>query len=741
MTDEIRIISIEIENYRQYYGKQIVEFPDRDNGFSVIVGDNGAGKSNILNAINWCFYLKEPHKSKNTGNYIINKKYFEELENGHIGMMAIKIKLKKNNDEYHISRILSVVKNEFQYEEREDGKVLNISEVEGYFLPTGSEVLSSESSFKIMVKEKGFKEFHPIETVRSDTLMNEILPALLAPYFLLDGEYLEKFWEDLSRVKTGVESISQLNLLSTASEHLSKMKSSVPVIGSSQIDRLTKDIKNLERYENSLDINGNEQWSKLERYGYDPSSGTSEYYHASGYPKIDELDKDIQKMKLRLNEITKEFSESNIEMVKRLNKELQTTTKAFDGMKSQLEQAKKLFIHAQIHYGPIFFLKNSFKKVVDFVEELRIKGELPYESKMIFTKDLLDLGKCICHADLKSKKDKKGNETNESRINVEKVRAAMANDQGLDYALKMVNSFNEKILRDPVKFITKSFESPEKNYYGLKKQFKNIVADLGEVKRKLLDIGDTNVDKLTEDHDYVVNLIEESTKTIGEINDKIHDNHRDIRDFKSDRTTLMNKDDKSKRIAFDQNVWENISKILDETLNSLKKEIRLDVQKRTFEIFEDTMYKQKVWDRFIIKENYTAELIDNRNVPSLGSLSAGEKLFLALSFISALKEITGYRFPLVIDTPLGRVSGKSRYLLSQALPRYLPNDQLLFLATGTEILEPILNWNDDPEGFPEKSFAELLEESVKMNYWSLNPDDSMTTINKFIPKWRKNESG
>ena len=158
--------------------------------------------------------------------------------------------------------------------------------------------------------------------------------------------------------------------------------------------------------------------------------------------------------------------------------------------------------------------------------------------------------------------------------------------------------------------------------------------------------------------------------------------------------------------------------------------------------FSETMYKEKEFDRFIIDEKYSAELYDTQFLPSLGSLSAGEKLFLALSFISALKEITGYKFPLIIDTPLGRVSARPRFLLSQALPKFLPGEQLLFLATGTEFIDPLVDWDDDPnqEGFPEISFAQLLEKNITMNYHSIRHsiDSKTATIQKFTPSWEKN---
>ena len=64
MAHDIRIISVELNNYRQFYGKQTVEFSSREEGFTTLIGENGEGKSNLLNAINWCFYKFEPHGKK-----------------------------------------------------------------------------------------------------------------------------------------------------------------------------------------------------------------------------------------------------------------------------------------------------------------------------------------------------------------------------------------------------------------------------------------------------------------------------------------------------------------------------------------------------------------------------------------------------------------------------------------------------------------------------------------------------
>ena len=155
------------------------------------------------------------------------------------------------------------------------------------------------------------------------------------------------------------------------------------------------------------------------------------------------------------------------------------------------------------------------------------------------------------------------------------------------------------------------------------------------------------------------------------------------------------------------------------------------------EIFLKTMYKKKMFKKFIIHDNFDVELINNENVSILGSLSAGESLFLALSFISAIRDVTGFKFPLIIDTPLGRVSGTPRHLLSRALPEYLPNEQIIFLATDTEFLNPDINVHD-VEGRPELAFGQLLEESINVRYFLIKGmENNSAKIIDYVPRWRQ----
>ena len=53
----MKISKIELDDFRQYYGRAELDFDtDSKKNISVIIGVNGAGKSNLYNAITWCLY-------------------------------------------------------------------------------------------------------------------------------------------------------------------------------------------------------------------------------------------------------------------------------------------------------------------------------------------------------------------------------------------------------------------------------------------------------------------------------------------------------------------------------------------------------------------------------------------------------------------------------------------------------------------------------------------------------------
>ena len=53
----MKINSIELKNFRPYYGKHTINFAtDDERHVTVIQGVNGAGKTSLFTALNWCLY-------------------------------------------------------------------------------------------------------------------------------------------------------------------------------------------------------------------------------------------------------------------------------------------------------------------------------------------------------------------------------------------------------------------------------------------------------------------------------------------------------------------------------------------------------------------------------------------------------------------------------------------------------------------------------------------------------------
>ena len=68
----------------------------------------------------------------------------------------------------------------------------------------------------------------------------------------------------------------------------------------------------------------------------------------------------------------------------------------------------------------------------------------------------------------------------------------------------------------------------------------------------------------------------------------------------------------------------------------------------------------------------------------MGTLSAGERQVCALSFMAALNSVSGFEVPLVIDTPLARISSEPSRNIARNLPNYLQNKQVTLLVTEKE---------------------------------------------------------
>ncbi len=81
----MRIEKIKLKSYRQYRDVELSFKQTSGNDLHIIVGKNGMGKTNLLNAINWCLYKEEPHLSKDSEQLQLHRLNLKTIENAEEG--------------------------------------------------------------------------------------------------------------------------------------------------------------------------------------------------------------------------------------------------------------------------------------------------------------------------------------------------------------------------------------------------------------------------------------------------------------------------------------------------------------------------------------------------------------------------------------------------------------------------------------------------------------------------------
>lgn len=121
--------------------------------------------------------------------------------------------------------------------------------------------------------------------------------------------------------------------------------------------------------------------------------------------------------------------------------------------------------------------------------------------------------------------------------------------------------------------------------------------------------------------------------------------------------------------------------------------VRQQIERRTNEVFMDLIWKRATYERVEIDDSYNIALYHTTGYNALGSASAAEREFLALSFTLALHEVSAFDAPLVIDTPVARVSDQHRENFAKVLAEVgTGGKQTLLLFTPDEYTSSVSKW-------------------------------------------------
>ena len=120
---------------------------------------------------------------------------------------------------------------------------------------------------------------------------------------------------------------------------------------------------------------------------------------------------------------------------------------------------------------------------------------------------------------------------------------------------------------------------------------------------------------------------------------------------------------------------------------------RESIEAETDRGFRELMWKRQSFQAVSIDDEYSMSLIHVAGYDCLGTLSAAERQLLALSFVLALHKVSGFDSPILIDTPVARVSDQHRRNLGEVFRSVGGRKQIVLLLTpaeySKEIREPL----------------------------------------------------
>lgn len=243
----MRLQSIELTNFRQFKDEKIQFAIDKNQKVTLIMGDNGSGKTSLAQAFFWCFYGTNSFQDK----ILLNRLVANNMIPNQKEMVCVRVYLEHKQEEYCIVRQQEYTK---QYNDslKPQNSILAISKKDKngnrMWLGTG--------------KTESLKNIELTNTI------NDIMPQDLSKYFFFDGEKIETLSKEISSGRKSnnfveaVNSLTGLKATRNALNHLNpKLKGSVigkledEYIGGSdrKIAELTEEIKRLKSEWQSAD--------------------------------------------------------------------------------------------------------------------------------------------------------------------------------------------------------------------------------------------------------------------------------------------------------------------------------------------------------------------------------------------------------------------------------------------------------------------------------------------------------
>ena len=617
--------SIKLENFRQFRHESI-DFAQGENGknVTIIIGDNGTGKTTFAQAFFWCMYGETEFSDKS----MLNKRVAAEMKPGQECKVQVTLCLRHGNVDYTLMREQS------------------------YRKDYSNKVKGDNTIFDIAVKDVNGNTSY-LKKSQCESEVKSILPKELSRYFFFDGERIEKMSKDISTGKKAtdfadaVKGLLGLNAMHSAIQHFNP-RSKLSVIGS---------------YESSYDSQSN---SKIQEYTKTIERCKAEIDRID--TRLDELEQQSEQAnarKIEKSEEIKQYAEG--EELQRKKENLQLKIKrAQDSRSNVVRIICKDFNQEMSSFFSLALIKDALNLLAD--KDFAGK-DIPYmHAKTI--EYLLKQKVCIC-----------GTHLDEGSVPYNKVKELIAYLPPKSLG-STIGDF-KKEAKQRANTIQDLYSQMKSNLAVISQQDEDITEmldDLHNIEGKLAG-GDVRAKVRAINAE--IQLCDQTARKCQEERDRIllkkggFEKEAERADTERRNLTLL--DDKNKKIEIYKAYAERIYEELLNVYASSEAEVRQKLESTINEIFKQ-IYEGGLY--LTIDENYHISVYANDYDGDVET-STAQSISVIFAFITGIikmardnrnatdedsKLLTSEPYPLVMDAPLSAFDKRRIKTVCEALP-------------------------------------------------------------------------
>lgn len=626
----MKLISITLCNFRQFYGKTPeIKLAFGRKNTTVIHGNNGAGKTALMNAFTWVLY-EEFSAAFAAIEQLVNKRALTEAEIGKGVACWAEIVFEHDNKRYQVKRLCRAYKSENTVEHTQSELFMQVAGDEGRWMPPFQ---------------------HP------DDIIGRILPRSLHQYFFFDGERIEQIvrHDKKAEIAEATKELLGVEVLNRSVRHLGEAKKSLEtdlkLIGNPETKQFLREKQKFEGEVEQLSIRQVEIEQELVNHGDVKKAVNGNLLELSGAAELQKL-------------------RDELEMQQDLFK--QQIAQATDALR------RTISLRA---YG-VFMLDAAAEFKVIF-EDLRECGSLLSGIQRPFLAELLATERCICGAELI--------EGSEAKKNVSSWMDKAGVGDVEETTIRISDRVNE-IHRQVADFWSE-IDSHQANLHRSRTKLSRLENQLDGIHNKLRNFPDGDVSRLQKRLDEIEDKIGNLHREAGSNQQQIEslsaqvaalDKQIDKQQMNEERQILA-----QRRIAATQDAIDRLI----EVRSRLEKQFCSQLEQRVQDIFSQisfTPYIPKLSDKYELtlventsgKESLVAASTGENQILSLSFIGGIIDGVREWSQQNTLMGPDSSTFPIVMDSPFGSLDEIYRKQIANKLPKLA--NQLVVLVTKTQ---------------------------------------------------------